>query len=1417
MELSSQTNLSSTANITAQVNRFIISPPKCVVYDPITNRARRAFVFLGDVPKNIAAACLAYHDTPNDKLLKEFYGPSFKSKLGLDIKDPSRAWLSSPEVPEFLGGADGLDDDDISLLLGKTTRVVAKPAAAMYTSPGIEYVTNVHLFPEDRFSDARDKLHIVTGIPMYRQHIFYISYARLRSLYQIEADGVYDADIRLISQYTDNIQGIPIDKTLYDRRGVIRVEAHDDFKILGKSLSEAAILYVTDLAQFTRTSMSGLLNDTYQFDLLYYGFVVKFWPQLTRECFHDYIRDEGELRHKYPELAKDKAQLTSVYREEREIITTNYRNLPKATAWANSNCTFAITQMTAIVVGGRVALNIRNLFDRLRATKCIPEIHAYIEHEGKKYLLRKRDSRNGSDIQFPPGAMMKTGVTLAISLRKADQDAFHTRTTASTAENEQSRYLFLNIMANGKYLIRTLWDEEDELNFDGIIKIMQKFTDPIVDDINSLGKYVFISGASIPKLTKLNVNYQGLNICIFWKKVMLESTFKLVRALWDDYMRARITGTRNVQQVDKYEFMFRKGMHEFDTSAIDRILSASNQMEVGNQYAHLSNNTIKQKWDQNYDGRIVRMTHRTTDVRFEVSDIRESEFQIFQRFITVFAYNAMNNPNIKFAMGANRSYKNVKKLRKLREQDPELFNLKKYGSKRVYSRVCQNQFQPLIYTAEELKAAGDKKLVQYWNFTTKKPAYYECPNKKYPHLSFIVGVHPKNYCLPCCNKRPQNDSSGKRSVINSICLRKHTFIESEAAADSGISRHIMNYGKDVDIGRLSKLPQTSLKNLLYGSLDEPGLNYYVCGVAQHTPGAENVGIIHSIAECLEMTIETLTGNIIAELKKPHGLSLYNVLLEGTLVEYFSTIDHLVASMRELFIDMKMFSIGTQRFTHWSELFVELVHNLFKVAVYTFIDESGSGTSVDLHVSGSLRNEIMTIVADQTYLVLIRKQNRCYPIFATKPEAYFKTLEIKIRTWNRDSKTVQLLNNIVRYDARLEAISPNKIMDLSLVLGFIRAGSSPPMGSSPPTAWTLLLKLINKQNLCYAVILSSGADRIYIPVDYCNHSADGFDVSFGALDRAAYNLPYSAVVRFVGEMNEFIKTTYSASGVNEYKLLELSRPAALASAPSVTIGCYILNMFCYVNVQGPAPVEIINHDYSLVNKAIIDRTTPVRDAQTDKIGEALYDNYAYQLFTIEFVNYLNNEKNKTLRGALIKLIRETDFKGNAEAFRASLRKLLAGFPADYAVMQQQLAAFHKSNFDKPSLFEQIEKSTYDFDRAIINRLGTLTAAELRAELMTLSKEFAVQTSFDTTGIKFPNIYMPCAELIEKTGYCVGKKLMINKPLDEFVDLLAADLKNELKSKYLLDSVWADTVIDYLNFTKYPSELITVYRLPDRIWS
>jgi len=1293
------------------------------------------------------------------------------------------------------GGAEtDADLDDIEELLNEPSRAPMLTGALpeLTFAPGVEY-PNVHIFPEDKLSEIKEKIYIATKIPVYRQHLFYMRHGRPWTTYRVQAGGIYDVNISAQLKGNDSghaIHGMPIDKNLYDLRNIVRVEAFDAFTVAIDAEIQDNTFYVVDLAQFTapyRTQLAELANDTYQFDLFYYGFIIKFWPQLTKECLRDYLIQEGDLQHKYPDLAKNLSELGSVYRAEKELITAQYKNATKAASFATNNITMGITQMTAVVTASRVMLNIRNLYDSLRVTKCMPEIHAYADYEGRKYLLRKQHSDAGF-IAFPTVAAMRQGIIIAISLRKSDQEGATIKSV-----DEQSRYLFINIWANGRYFIKTSWNEEDELGFTGVIKIMKKFTDPVISAINKLGRLVFISGEALQPLTKQNVTFRGMNICVFWKKVMLEGAFKAVKALWDQYYKAKIIGVRASQQFDKHEFTFRKGIHEFDTDLIERIVTASNNIILTNYYAYLSNSAVKQKWDQTYDGRVVRMSHRTTDIRFEVNDIREHEFATFYNYIVGFAYNASISERLKLSM-APKSYKDVKKLRKLREQDPELFNLKKYGSKKVYSIVCQNQRQPIIYTADELKtmtAAQIAELTQYWNFTMNKPAYYGCPSKKYPHLGFIVGVHPKHYCLPCCNKIDHLDDDRKKSRASSACLRDHKFTDTGHVETS---RHVMNYGKIIDVGRLARPPLliTALATANDSTSHKVGL--YLCGVDQNLPGANNVGMIFSLAEALGKNVVELARDILTKLA--FNDSLFSILLNGSLIDYFQDVTELNLAISDVFLRKVPL---TGRFDRWPELFVELCSLVFGVHVFTFVDADGTGSVIELFVPRSSVQELNHIAKISgrerpQAIVIMKQREECYPIFAVDAEKYFKSSEIAQRIFQHDHPLSDTLAKMAGYG--LEEAKFDRMIDLQFALAEL----------------PVVKKFINRQNLCYAVEIKGEPVNIYLPIDYSAHTTDGIPITF----EAARGPPatFAAVSKMIEDINAAISARYTMSEANhlrKYKHLIASHVVKFGSSVAIAYGDVIIPVEAINDPElAKLPIRTQNYDTPAINALILSRVQPVKDARVTRLGQALYNNHAYSLFVIEFVNYLNAERNHKIRDEIKTLIRGTNFKKNIGEFRNKIKILLKDYPTDYAAINSQLNTFYYSHQDRETLFDSIDATNYDFDRMTVARLKKYSAKDLRTELMTIAGKISVEKEFDASNIQFPNIYVPCADRSEE--YCAGKKLIVRN-MGEYVDLLAADLTNELKSRYILNDIWMDITVDWLSFTRVPGEIITIYRLTE----
>jgi hypothetical protein len=247
--------------------------------------------------------------------------------------------------------------------------------------------------------------------------------------------------------------------------------------------------------------------------------------------------------------------------------------------------------------------------------------------------------------------------------------------------------------------------------------------------------------------------------------------------------------------------------------------------------------------------------------------------------------------------------------------------------------------------------------------------------------------------------------------------------------------------------------------------------------------------------------------------------------------------------------------------------------------------------------------------------------------------------------------------------------------------------------------------------------------------------------------------------------------------------------------------------CGMNIyfqDTPAPDDLphvnIMYDYTQVNHQIMTRALPVPDPTTERLGEALYSNHIYQLFLIEFINYLGAERNNILRK---KLYSAAEGLGKDYGkFSKELEGLLKDHPGDLAKIQSQLT-FHRPEHGK--FVTQLENTVYDFDRTTFSRLRAMPRPEMIRELHKICAEFTIHKSIDTTKIQFSNIYISCRE---GESICKGKKLIIDRDLTAMIDILATDIMNRLKGIHIFD---IDNTIDYFAFEKIPTEIITIYRL------
>src|SRR6185437_6333231 len=174
---------------------------------------KQTLIFLGDVPTEILAK-ISKNSLESDKTLEAYYGKNFAKILGSqedDIFDITPDILeNSPNKPEI--------EKELKELARKKTKIAEKKEESVEK---IKYITDVHIYPEDRISEFKEKIYLSTNIPIYKQHLFAEVNGQIIPMrYKITVDGIINVDIKKIFQGSLNnkILNIPVDQTLFQNR-----------------------------------------------------------------------------------------------------------------------------------------------------------------------------------------------------------------------------------------------------------------------------------------------------------------------------------------------------------------------------------------------------------------------------------------------------------------------------------------------------------------------------------------------------------------------------------------------------------------------------------------------------------------------------------------------------------------------------------------------------------------------------------------------------------------------------------------------------------------------------------------------------------------------------------------------------------------------------------------------------------------------------------------------------------------------------------------------------------------------------------------------------------------------------------------------------------------------------------------------
>lgn len=1303
------------------------------------------------------------------------------------------------------------DIDDESKIVESDKPVVEKPFSV---------VTNIFIFPEDKISDFKKKIFAETNIPPYRQHLFYEYQGKAFPLsYSISHEFTEKIDIRQIGTNKTLFEGLPVEPSWYANKDLLQVNALDEFYLLEHIYYKHGVteFFVVDLESFIypiRGNLELLLkSDMYSIELIYYSFIVRYWPQLTLSVFGDYIKNEKLLQDRFPELAPTITYTKDIYRKETDIIGSNYVPKLDPKKW-DVPIYFSITHSTVSIpeqfVPPGSIINLRNLFDLFELNDTTNFIICNTEIEGRPVNLVKTYSQYAAGVHKTPNSVL-------INVNIKDQGNIQ-----------------IVINKRGTYKVLTKFREDQHVTFDMIYNQINNNVSTIIDKINSFGR--FAVSQNLVQLKNDNSVFTDIGFSIFWKFNINKKKFDNVKELLDAYVDANIITNAHTTSPTTHEYYFIKGMHKYE------LMRYKLMNPVQNQYQYLSDSVAMSKHNLLITRRKkMSITNRFSDIKIEISGIKEQEY------ITIYMYILRFFESIPRERG-DLSTTNTKKLKQLKEQDPLLYEFKKvYDSDLVYSKLCQQQKQPIIH------GEPGKNRVKFWNFTSDEPAYYECPNKKYPHINFIVNTHPKNFCIPCCYKLPPSThTQDKKGKIFNTCMKHRTYKEEKKSLTT--SRYVMSYGKDIEVGRLSRLPEHTLEPLFYDtfSQDVVGIDkecvknkgYYLFGVPQHINNVSFVGFLFAASHALGKDIIDFVSLSLSKIKHQHGS--WATLMQGKILQHFNTYESFEKELTEVFIGDKL-----SHFENWNQLFIEITTRFWGVSVVHFYDTStpGEQSGISLKIPGYIEH-IESFKSNNKHLIVIEKERSFYPIYVIYKDVFFTVGSVNKKLFLPDSAVIQVINNLALY--QLNDISKNNSINLYLIKKFVRNSK-----------YNIEKLFVNGSNFCYGVLIKyihekkvepfynckdsktcldnqsydelvdlfikqnkqSTSASFYVPVKESYHKSDGTPILFNTPEKK-YLTTWKTMNVFIQALNTYIKK-YSQHKMKHtfYKdmlLFPIITPNSWIIYKNSVIGFKSINLhFLMKNMDlkeaqkiKPLKYTELMYDPFVVNKALSDNIAPAKDTRAVNISKSLYNNYLYPILILEFINVLNKQRNTYIRNKLKDIINSIT---PVNLYTVEVQKLLRDYPADLNAIRKIMVSIvfnkdkksdifmSKKPFTKKHAQDLIDKSIFDFDKKLLDKLKTMEYKELLSELKSIFDKLTINKNPNIND-EFPNMIMSC-EI--NHPYCKNKKLMIEKnTLHDILEIMAADILNPFKNRYIFSPIFVKNIVDNFKFIIRDNEYITI---------
>ena len=1214
---------------------------------------------------------------------------------------------------------------------------------------------SVMVYPQTTVVNLRYKIFIATGIQPHRQYLVLTNNCNILSLpYSIySGQDMIETNLFSALQTTteQQILNIPFDLNMVNSKQDITIEMNDTFLPLVSNTRVIRVI-VCDLYTILDPANDALKDiltaSIYQKELIYYGFILKFFPLLPLEGFEQIYINRSNVSYIFPNLSPEYGQLETIQKDEKYLLDNLFDSIPDTKKYIkkiSQRQTYAITQIDAHVK--IPTINIRNLFDLFELNDIYVVSAIKLLINGKIYIAEKRYT-------------LYTDHEDAINTDKMLVDSL----IVMTNDN-----INITIYKDNIY-IKTSYNENDAVDFDEASKLIGDVIKYIINYINKLGLIVILDGDIIDKKL-ITVNIVNSNVIIYWPESLSSSQFSEFKTFLGDYEDINFL-TVLQSNTGIYSCVLHTGSQQLNPQKKYNLLQQ--YPNIKNQYDYYTNNDFRQRWND-LTKKTLLFTQKASNTTITVTGFDKNSFESTYELLLSLMYTFSKRLR-KEKKIIKMDDEGTKTLKKLKGVDPELYDLKRHDPKyQVYSIKCQSDRQPTIYKQNELQYLSKNiknKLVKFWNFTEERPVYYHCPNKVYPHLSFRPQDHPLGYCLPCCKKLVPSETS-RQSKIDAACYIKqilpHKDIDIIIKKLDKETTHLLTYGKDIPIGRLSKIPPIIENNLLLTKT-----SYRLIGVNQTLPLFEDAGLVYSIIYCLGISLDEYARGITKIINN----NTLNLLDQG-YTTMFDSADHLKEVIINMLVDKNRMTIGLDMsILNWVNIISELTYMAYGIHTIILTDYDNN---LKLNITNTTKICLLTKNCEATYIILSAHDNGIYPIITSNFLQQGK--QYPNGMFQKDDTMVKAIIEMLEADnTKIQHVG----MTLIDIIEFVDSNKD----------YKIDHLLRGKKGLIYAAILSLDNDKIYWPCIYSEYLDSRYKVSttFPNIKSFKRNILYDCVDDF----NSFITKKGKRSGVKSVGYID---PFAVIKYKDQYIGFkarFLDNKFGTTFYHGPEKtsgrynLNVIDIPYDImdVNNAISKQS---HHEISPKIGQYAYNNYIYTLFLTEFSYEIRKHKNVKIREQLQEIL-----SIRSQVDRRNIKEVLKKYEGDYKVIIRLLSLNHHSK-----VLSMIKHMIFDFDMLMLQKLKAMSISERKKSIESTMKPY-IQFTKSTPNIS--NIIASC-QTEAKLEQCDRNKLLMNQ---ENFHKCCELLSNDLGIPYLYEtiSLHISTTISKLQFTKRVTEILNI---------